>query len=523
MNKKWTKVALAVTVAGSLVGCSSNDSATSTQSPTKSTSAPTKSASVPAKFKVGIGTEGLQYIQGSANINEDEYTKKLREISKTDVTFELIPHAEFDQKLTLLFAGGDLPDLLQTHGINKPEVAPAVDTGVIIPLNDLIDKYGPNLKKNISKEAWDFASVSKDGKIYGIPTVNATPNGLVMMVRKDWLDKLGLKAPKTIDEYMDMLRAFRDKDPNGNGKKDEIPFTGREKLAFTETFFGAYDAIPLDWKLENGQLIPNLIRPQMKQALASYRKLYEEKLLDNEVFVQKGAVWDAKIKAQGIAGLWIHAPRLADKWSNEIKSGSATAQLEIIPSPVGPDGKGGHSIGSTVGNNVWVIPKTTKNPENIIKFLDWFYSDEAQKFLTYGIEGKDYTLESGKIKYNYPAKQEDIYREEMHLSWLRMVGPLHLSDTEFMKNRPAGDLVLKAIDIASKEGRKNDSLGMPSLPTLQTHPELGRDGLWLETAAKIITGKDPVDSFDKFVEDWKKRGGDQAIKEATDWYKSTHK
>ncbi|MCR8635818.1 extracellular solute-binding protein [Paenibacillus radicis (ex Xue et al. 2023)] len=518
MRKKMTMLALsAALAAGTLAGCSSGGDTKGQTNPQG------KTDSKPVKLKVGIGTEGLQYIEGSANINEDKYTKKLREISKTDVTLELIPHREFDQKLTLLFAGGELPDLLQTHGINKPEVAPAIDTGVLIPLNELIDKYGPNLKKNIPKESWDFASVSKDGKIYGIPTVNATPNGNVMMVRKDWLDKLGLKPPKTVDEYIEMLKAFKDKDPNGNGKQDEIPFSGREKLAFTEAFFGAYDVIPADWKFENGQLIPNLIRPKMKDALAVYRTLYEQKLLDNEVFVQKPKDWDAKIKGQGIVGLWIHGPRLADKWAAEVRTGTPTAQLEIIPAPVGPDGKGGLGISSAVGGSVWVIPKTTKNPENAIKFLDWFYSDEAQKFLTYGIEGDDYTLEGGKMKYKYPEKQEDIYREEMHLTWLRMVGPSHLSDAEFMKNRPSGDLVMRAMDVAAKEGRKNDGLGMPALPTAQARPELSRDGLWLELAAKVITGKESPDAFDKFVEDWKKRGGDQIIKEATDWYKSTHK
>lgn len=160
MNKKWTKVALAVTVVGTMVGCSSNDNAAPTPGSTQS-------VSKPAKFKVGIGTEGLQYIEGSPNINEDEYTKKLREISKSDVTLELIPHREFDQKLTLLFAGGDLPDLLQTHGINKPEVAPAVDTGVIIPLNDLIDKYGPNLKKIFQKKLGNSQVLVKTEKSTG--------------------------------------------------------------------------------------------------------------------------------------------------------------------------------------------------------------------------------------------------------------------------------------------------------------------------------------------------------------------
>ncbi|MCZ8515427.1 extracellular solute-binding protein [Paenibacillus filicis] len=517
MSKKWSMFALSLTLlSGSLTACSSGSD--SAKAPSGG-----NGDNKPAKLKIGIGTEGLQYIEGSPNINDDKYTKKLRELSKTDVTLDLIPHREFDQKLTLLFAGGELPDLLQTHGINKPEVAPAVDTGILIPLNDLIDKYGPNLKKNISKEAWDFASVSKDGKIYGIPTTNPTPNGNVMMVRKDWLDKLGLKPPKTVDEYIDMLRAFRDKDPNGNGKADEIPYSGREKLAFTEAFFGAYDVLPADWKFENGQLVPNMIRPQMKTALGVYKKLYEEKLLDNEVFVQQAKDWDAKIKAKGIVGLWTHAARMADKWSAEVKTGTPSAQLEVIPAPTGPDGKGGFGIGSQVGGNVWVIPKTTKNPQAAIQFLDWFYSDEAQKFLTYGLEGEDYTVDNGKINYKFPQKQDEIYKEEMHQNWLRLVGPSYLTNNEFMKARPSGDLVLKAIDLANKEGRKNDGMGMPALPTLQSRPELGKDGLWLELAAKIVTGKESVDAFDKFVEDWKKRGGDQVIKEATEWYKSTHK
>jgi putative aldouronate transport system substrate-binding protein len=64
---------------------------------------------------------------------------------------------------------------------------------------------------------------------------------------------------------------------------------------------------------------------------------------------------------------------------------------------------------------------------------------------------------------------------------------------------------------------------MPALPTLSTRPELNWDGLWLDFAAKVITGKESVDKFNDFVADWKKRGGDQLIKEATDWYNSRHK
>jgi len=525
MSKKVVLIFTCLLLAfGLLAGCTSQNQQGGTPSENGNDGQSGQSEqSAPIDLKVALGTEGLQYIEGSPNINEDPYVKKLRELSNFNVTLELIPHREFDQKLSLLFAGGDLPDLLQTHGINKVEVAPAVDTGAIIPLNELIEQHGPNLKKNIPQEAWEFASVSKDGKIYGIPTMNPLPNGNVMFVRKDWLDKLGLSVPKTVDEYIEMLRAFKEKDPNGNGQQDEYPYSGREKLAFTEAFFGAYDVIPGDWKFENGQLVPNFVRPAMKEALSLYRQLYGEKLLDNEVFVQKPKDWDAKIKGAGTVGLWTHAARMADKWSAEVRTGTPTAVIDVIPSPVGPDGKGGHSIGSIVGGNVWVIPKSNKNPENAIKFLDWFYSDEAQKFLTYGLEGEDYTEENGKINYKYPKTQDEIYKEEMHLTWLRLVGPSHLLNEEFMKNRPSGELVLKAMEVAKAEGRQNDGLGMPILPTLQARPELGRDGLWLEFAAKVITGKESVDQFDSFVEDWKKRGGDQLIKEATEWYLANRK
>lgn len=518
VSSRVIKMSLAASlIAGSAVGCSTAPA--SKGGSTSDGAAPKEKT----KLKVTLGSEGLQYIEGSQNINEDPYVKKLRELSNFDVQLEVIPHKDFNQKLTLVFAGGELPDLLQTRGINTPEAAPAVDNGALHELNDLIDKYGPNLKKYIPKEAWDYGGVSKNGKIYGIPTLNPTPNDVVNFVRKDWLDKLNMPVPKTVDEYINMLRAFRDKDPNGNGKPDEIPYSGREKLAWTEMFFGAYGVIPADWTFENGQLVPNLIRPQMKEALKVYRTLYSEKLLDNEVFVQQPKDWDAKIKAQGLVGLWHHVPRLADKWAGEVTAGTSSAKLDIIPAPVGPDGKGGMTIKSAVGQNVWVIPKSNKKPENVIKFLDWFFSEQAQNFLLYGIEGTDHTVEGGKIKYKFPTKPEDVYREEMHLTWLRLVSASHILNKDFMKERPYGDMVSKGIEVAAKEGRKNDALGMPVMPTLQARPELGRDGLWLEFAAKVITGKESVDNFEKFVEDWKKRGGDQLIKEATQWYNTNNK
>ncbi|MDF2716411.1 MAG: transporter substrate-binding protein [Paenibacillus sp.] len=480
------------------------------------------------KIKVGLTTGALKYVEGSPDINNDKYVKKLEELSKTDLDLQLIPHENYDQSMTLLFAGGELPDLLQTKGINRPEVAPAIEASVLQPLDELIEKYGPNLKKKIPKESWDSARVSKDGKIYGIPQENPILNGTVTYIRKDWLDKLNLQVPKTIDEYIEVMKAFRDNDPNGNGKQDEIALSGRAKLAFAYQFFAAYGVHPQTWTYENNQLVPNFIRPGMVDALKVYRQLYQEKLLDNEVFTQQGKDWDAKIKGQGIVGIWATSATSPDAVEASVKANVPAANLAVIPSPVGPSGQPGgvYPLGSTVSDFVWTIPAKTKNPENIIKFLDWYYSDDKAKdtFFLYGMENDNYTNENGTIQYKYPTTNEQIGAESMYQEWLHFTGGKpHQTNESFTKNKPNGDKIFKSIQVAKAEGVKDDGLEMPSMPTLKARPELNYDGLWLEFAAKVITGKEPVDKFNDFVADWKKRGGDQLIKETTEWYKANQK
>jgi len=502
-----------------LAGCSSNEeSSTGSSSGTDSGS----ETSGVQDLSIVIADRGIQYVEALPNVNEDKYVKELGKLTNTNIQMELLPWSEYEQSLTLVFAGGEFPDLMEVNGISSPEVSQAVDAGVFMPLNDLIDEHAPNLKKYITEEQWNSPSVSKDGNIYAIPSTRYVTNDTAVMVRKDWMDTLGLEAPLTVDEYIEMLRAFRDQDPNGNGENDEIPWSARENFAFGEAIFGAYDVLLDGWRLVDGELVPNFIRPEMKDALAVYKQLYEEKLLDNEFFVQQGKDWDAKIKGKGNVGMFIHAASYPDKWLTEIQANTPEAELDILPSPTGPDGKGGHLIGSSVGGMVFAIPSTNEDPVTAIKFLDQFYSEEVQTLLTYGLEGENYTIEDGKIKYNYPTDQEGIYEETMYQNFLRLIGPSHLEDQEFLANRPNGDLISKAIEVSQNEGRVNDGLGMPTLPTMLERPELQKNGLWVEYAAKVLTGKDSLDNWDAFVEDWKKRGGDQVIKEATEWYNANN-
>jgi putative aldouronate transport system substrate-binding protein len=479
-------------------------------------------------INITMNSNGTYYVEGSPNINEDMYVKKLEELSKTNVNIELIPATDFNQKLNLLLAANDkMPDMLEINAINTSVTTPAVNNGAFLELNALIDKFGPNLKTNIPKEVWDSPKISKDGKVFAIPAMGYSTRTQVVYMRKDWLDKLGLQVPKTVDEYLKVLTAFRDGDPNGNGKKDEIPFSGRKNFKVTEAFFGAYDVNPGDgiaagtWKYKDNKLVPKFILPEMKDALKIYQYMYKEKLLDNEVFVQEGKDWDAKTKGASRVGMWIHGLN-PDKWQAEVIKGDPNAVIINIPSPIGPDGKGGAEIGSPI-RSAFAIPASSKKAEDVIKFLDWFYSKGGETFLTYGIEGNDYTVNNGKIEYKYKTTTESMNKEQMYQSFLQISGKPYMWNEEFVKGRLNGELIAKAIKVANSEGRVNEGLDMPVPSIVLSRPELSKEGLFMETAAKIIVGQESVDYFDKFVENWKERGGNKAIEEATQWYQKNKK
>jgi putative aldouronate transport system substrate-binding protein len=519
-----------VLVLGSLVACSSNNSSSKNsgndqgqkQSNDKQdNNQDNKQAETPKEpleLSIVLTTGGSQYVINSPNINEDKYVKHFEGLANVDLDIELLPHENYDEAIALLLAGGDLPDILQTKGINQSQIAPAVDAGVLLPLNDLIKEHAPNLMAKLPKESWASSRVSKDGVIYGIPQENPIRNGTVVMMRKDWLDQAGKEEPTTVEEYIDVFRAFKELDPS------YIPFSGREKFSHTYHFYGAYDVLPntFDWTGE--ELIPSFIKPEMKDALETYRLLYEEKLFDQDVFTQPGQAWDQKITGQAIVGTWAHGAVWGDQWEGRLQASVPTAEITHPNAPVGPSGKPGaiYATGSSVSDFIWTIPQGSKDKAvEIIKFFDWYYSDDAPKnFFLYGIEGEDHTVAAdGTVTYKYPETDVEYGEESQHQQWLKFTGPkYHQTDEDFIKGRKGGDLIMQGIKVSLEDGIINDGSDIPALPTIKARPELDHNGLFLEFSAKVITGRESVDNFDQFVADWRKRGGDAWIKEATEWY-----
>ncbi|GLX67001.1 extracellular solute-binding protein [Paenibacillus glycanilyticus] len=521
-SKKWVSVALAVTMAGALAACGNNNTnnakTESSASPAANADA-TEAPKAPVKISL-LTTDNSQPVPGG-NAMDDPTIKYLAEKTNTILDITFLPAAQADNLKKVKFASGELPDVISDYGVNGDLYA----NNQLIPLNDYIDKYGPNLKKVIPQAAWD--GVTRDGKIYAIPESAAGDSKVNRMffVRKDWMDKVGItETPKTPDELLTMLRAFRDKDPNGNGKKDEIPLSGRENFTWLDTILGMFGANEYGATVINGEVVPSNTSPQMKQALTFLKQLYDEKLLDSEFMSNKRNTWEQKIQNDQV-GLWVHDPNLGWDWQDKLNKAlpGKGAIVEPMISPKAP-GVQYAGFGISAYNKTFSVTKKAKDPEAIVKFFDWLVTEEGQEFVTFGIPDVTYTKDSaGKITYN---QQKDT--DDKTALWRTITFNLAGWNPDLKKVQVGDEAVAKLEEfftVGKQEGQPNILLGAPTFKS--SLPEIGEFAvpgtMFIETAAKIVMGDQPVDYFDEYVKNWRSRGGDDLIKQATEWYNANGK
>ncbi|WP_453991250.1 extracellular solute-binding protein [Bacillus nitroreducens] len=504
-----------------MIGCQSKQTADE-EKPKENTNDATEENDEPLSFSISMRTLAFTHVENSPDINKDEYVLELEKLTNTDLDIRLLPHKEYSTKMDLMFASGDIPDVVQTSGGfgegSGQSLQQAVQAGVFLSLDDLIEEYGPNLKKYIPEAAWEQQRFT-DGKIYSIPEFLSNPSRRATWIRKDLLDKAGLEVPTTVEETIDVLREF---------KKMGVPqpYGGRAEFKYSDTFFGSYDVLPYQsmWEIdEDGNPVPKFFDSEnMQAALQTYKTMYDEGLLHKE-FLTIDSTQYKNEAINGNIGMWVMNANELLQWEQQLKENVPDAEIALVPSPIGPDGKGGYYLYGDV-TRAYAINKDAKNPEKIIQFFDWMLSEEAEKFFTYGIEGKDYTVENGKINYNQPQTIDEVNIERYRTAFLWMV-----QDTTYIKGllelTPEGQQLIEVYDtILANEGRDGIRFE-PPLQSLDTLPDLQPKSdtppkLLMGHMAKMITGAEPISDWPKVVEEWKERGGNKVLEEASERYKS---
>lgn len=215
------------------------------------------------------------------------------------------------EQLNLRIAAGDMPDMFTPwNGVETELIA----NGALLDLTDLLPEKAPHLWESIPEDVWDAVKANDptgQNRIYVIPQVMSYGrNGA--MIRKDWLDNLGLDMPTTQEEFVEVLRAFKNDDPNGNGVADEIPTGGRAEARWMGQLFGQYGIAMWEgypqWDIYDGELTYSAVTKNMRDCLEWMSGLYAEGLLDPETFLNDKAAWDGKINS-GVVGIWEHLPQ----------------------------------------------------------------------------------------------------------------------------------------------------------------------------------------------------------------------
>lgn len=314
-----------------------------------------------------------------------------------------------NDQFNLMIASGKLPDIIEWNWqtYSGGPVKALIDK-VIIRLNDYIDKYAPNYKKYLEKDTEAKKLVTTDdGDLYMFAFIREKQwMGIYYgpQLRRDWLKKLGLQPPETVDEWYNVLKVFKSKDPNGNGKADEIPFSSSNNPmgTFNNGFIiGAWGILPGFYQ-ENGKVKFGALQSQFKTFMQTMQKWYKEGLIDPSILAPDSKRWEAKILSNEI-GSWqgLGGGNLA-KYLNAKKGEDPTFDIVGTPYPVLKKGQvpefsqmdyRAHGVGAA-------LTSKCKNIQLAMKILDWGYSKEGYEAFNFGIKGKTWNInKNGEPQY----------------------------------------------------------------------------------------------------------------------------
>lgn len=299
------------------------------------------------------------------------------------------------------------PDIVLSRNSNLRSMA--LSQG-LIALDTYMDSYAPNLKQFFEEcPTARAAATAEDGHIYFVPGTTTDLNqpntpSTGFFIRRDWLEKLHLNAPTTIDELHDVLYAFRTQDPNGNGEMDEIPYFCREKtLRGLLNLFctgGGYHEV-------NGEPVYGPAQEQYRQAMKTLAKWYAEGLIDKEIYTRNSA--REQLLGKNLGGCTSDWFSSTGKFNESYADTVPGLRFEPILPPKNIEGKITwpetrgilHELG-------WGISTDCKEEDIIdaVKYLDFWMSREGCELMAYGVEGLSYTKdESGNIVWSKQASE----------------------------------------------------------------------------------------------------------------------
>ncbi|WZL78573.1 extracellular solute-binding protein [Eubacteriales bacterium mix99] len=441
--------------------------------------------------------------------------------------------SELTEKRNLVLTSGKYPDLFYRASVPDTELLKYGSQGVFISLNDLIEQYAPNYKKMMEDNpAAEKAAYAVDGNAYSF--VQYTDSDPVqinpkLFLNKEWLAKVGKEMPTTTEELYDVLKAFKEGDPNGNGKADEIPWSANSLDLILNSLYGAFglrnrgtDHGYVDMNEETGELRFIPVQPEYKEMLQYLNKLYKEGLIDQEIFTMDVPQLVAKGDQNQVG---------AFSFTNTEQIGhtgekSFEGLHEALEGPHGD--KLWAKRGSVGARGAFVITDKCKYPEAAVRWIDYFYSEEGGKLPFLGVEGKSYEK---KPDGSYEFLDEIVNDIPEGSSFDQVIskyvtytggGIPALQRTEYFKGGETHPVALKAAeDMAPYTPKEMWNKFNYTLEEIDRKAALESDinGYISQMYPQFIQGKVSFKKWDSYVDQIKKMGLDEYMDIYTKGYK----
>lgn len=443
----------------------------------------------------------------TAEVPDEKLLKLVEEAGNVEIKMEWVPDNNYSDKLNTAFATGTFAQAVTMGADQVDQFKGAIRDGQFWEIGPYLSEF-----ENLGKLKEDVVkNTMVDGKVYSL--YQGRPlSRQGMIYRKDWADNLGLEAPKTLEEFNEMARAFTEDDPDGNGKQDTIGLTDRSDL-----IFGAFKTIaswygtPNNWGEKDGELLPEFMFPEYMNAMNFMKDLRDHKYMNQDFPVTSKEDQQALLK-NGTAGIYIGAMVDILNLYNDAVELNPDLVFDVHNYVAGPNGE--FTVWSNPGyNNEILFPKsaikTEEELKDILAFFDLMMTPELANLVQWGTEGEHYTVVDGYAVID--SDQDKIQREVFAYNMLGIgeaeTNGRYESRFDYEPRQRAETLILE-----------NDSHLIQD-PTLTLDSETYiQDGDRLQaiindaTYNYMLGGIDEA-GFNKEVEKWKSEGGSKIIEE----------
>lgn len=564
MKRRWAALLLAGVMATSAVGCGNEKN----EKKTASTAADQESGELnlygysdPVNIKVGFSFASDFEFKGGEDAENNQWMDLYRENNMIPEVLYNVDVSQAETKLSTAIMSGNYPDII---GTTLNDYTGYVTNGVVADITEAYETYASDeLKEYLNADGGlALESVTVDGKLYGLPKVgNSYDSVPLMFIRQDWLDNLGLGIPTTMDELMEVAKAFTHDDPDQNGKDDTygLALDGvnvfGNSIGDANAIFYAYGAYPgpdslafVEGKDENVTW-GGTNAEGMKQGLSFLRELYEDGALAKD-FITMNSDSIFEEAGAGRCGIWF-----GPMWAGMVPQGNAVksdpdAHITAAAIPGGTQEPAKALLKASV-ESVYCVSSQCENPEVLIKLMNLSvqklcHPESDEEFYRYYGDNEKYsgwkasltqTLEPLKNYDNYKKEFEALQsgdisqlNTEQKLDYNSMktyldakeAGTFDPEDAEMsagiQKYTVFGDPqgAYAALDQLIQENRFTRSVYNTAPTEKMADSQATLSKMTVETVVKIITGQD-IDSYDEFLENWYAMGGQDVIDEAQAW------